>query len=107
MILKAVASNRTPYAPRGSQALVDTPVARLRKPLVCDPSRSVWSAPACWRFCLRRPAGVDQSISPAHQLSIEGMFAWSDAQKVKRLLDESIRYFRTLAQAILQRPVPP
>src|SRR5437899_2239160 len=48
------------------------------------------------------PAGVDQSISPAHQVSVEGMFAWANAQEIERLLDKPVAHFGVPAEAARQ-----
>src|SRR5262245_35173617 len=53
-----------------------------------------------------RPAGVSQSISPAHQFLVEGMFARADAQKIKRLLDEPVADLWIAAQPPRQRLLP-
>jgi hypothetical protein len=48
------------------------------------------------------PGIEDQSISPAHQFLIEGMFARADAQEVKRLLNEPVGHFGILAELASQ-----
>lgn len=50
-----------------------------------------------------RPAGVDQSIFPAHQFLVKGIFARANSQKVERLLDEPVGYFRIEAEPPGQR----
>src|SRR6266487_3884226 len=54
-------------------------------------------------FSSNPPAGVDQSISPAHQFLVEGMFARTDTQKIKRLLNEPVGHFGVLAETACQR----
>src|SRR5437667_10178824 len=49
------------------------------------------------------PAGVDQSISPVHQFSVEGMFARADAQEVEGLLNEPVGDFGISAEPARER----
>src|SRR6266496_749216 len=54
-------------------------------------------------FSSNRPAGVDQSISPAHQFLVEGMFARTDTQVIECLLNEAVGDFGVLAEPARQR----
>src|SRR5207245_3322049 len=71
-----------------------------------EPKRVTWKGRSLGSAAKNRssnwPAGVDQSISPAHQSSVEGMFAWANAQEIERLLDKPVAHFGVPAEAARQ-----